>query len=187
MAEENRIHDGRRQRLVGALVLAALAVIFLPSLFDREGGRYIDQTSRIPPAPEMAVVEIAEPQRPVGVAMPPQPEELFQPDEADAEPVTETVESSSPVSPEPILDASDMPNAWVVQVASYRKEGQARELRDRLMGDGFRAYTRLAKTGKGNMYRVFVGPKVDRQAAVQAKRELDQLLKIDSLVLRFKA
>ena len=68
-----RLNDGFKQRIVGALVLAALAVIFLPSLFDREGARYIDVTSQIPPAPDIQPIEIAAPEPVVGVAPAPAP------------------------------------------------------------------------------------------------------------------
>ena len=75
-----RLNDGVKQRIVGALVLAALAVIFLPTLFDREGARYIDVTSQIPPAPDIKPIAIAEP-RPVADIEPAPPvDQVFQPD-----------------------------------------------------------------------------------------------------------
>ncbi|MBB5209848.1 SPOR domain-containing protein [Microbulbifer hydrolyticus] len=75
-----RLNDGVKQRIVGALVLAALAVIFLPTLFDREGARYIDVTSQIPPAPDIKPITIAEPEPVEDVEPAPPVDQVFQPE-----------------------------------------------------------------------------------------------------------
>ncbi|MGL6159356.1 SPOR domain-containing protein [Microbulbifer sp.] len=195
-----RLNDGFKQRIVGALVLAALAVIFLPTLFDREGARYIDATSQIPPAPDIQPIEIAEP-RPVTDAAPaPAPEDAFQPELVEQpsrppappeknvaqKPAAESETPAAQKDDPPILDARGLPVAWVVQVASYSDEARAERLRTRLMDEGYKAYTRGVTTDKGRFVRVFVGPKVSEADARGAKRELDQLLDAQTLVLRFK-
>ncbi|WP_323844917.1 SPOR domain-containing protein [Microbulbifer magnicolonia] len=200
-----RLNDGFKQRIVGALVLVALAVIFLPTLFDREGARYIDVTSQIPPAPDIQPIEIAAPEPVAGVAPAPAPDEAFQPEvveqasNANAEKPDVAVNSAAEQSdsaakgqtPEkdsaPVLDAQGLPVAWVVQVASYREESHAEKLRNRLMDEGYKAYTRSVTTGKGRFVRVFVGPKTSKADALAVKQELDQLLKAQTLVLQFKA
>ncbi|MCX2778891.1 SPOR domain-containing protein [Microbulbifer thermotolerans] len=199
-----RLNDGFKQRIVGALVLAALAVIFLPTLFDREGARYIDVTSQIPPTPDIQPIEIAAPEPVADVAPAPDPEQAFQPEvekedpkpqppvrKPDAE--TGEWESKDPEQTQnqkqnsPLVDQRGLPVAWVVQVASYREASRAEQLRGRLMDEGFKAFTREVTTDKGRFVRVFVGPKVNKAEAQAAKRELDQLLKAQTLVLRFKA
>ena len=50
--------DGLKQRLIGAVVLLALGVIFLPVLFDRDRIEPIDQETLIPEAPEVVTVDI---------------------------------------------------------------------------------------------------------------------------------
>lgn len=200
-----RLNDGFKQRIVGALVLAALAVIFLPTLFDREGARYIDVTSQIPPQPDIQPIEIAEPEPVPGAAPAPAPEDAFQPAvveqdsqpepgeaESAAEPVAEQPEK--PAEPQvaqqdssPVLDDGGLPAAWVVQVAAYRDTSRAEKLRRQLMDEGYKAYTRAVTTDKGDFVRVFVGPKVSKADARAVKQELDQLLGAQTLVLRFKA
>jgi DedD protein len=194
--ERGRLNDGVKQRIVGALVLAALAVIFLPTLFDREGARYIDITSQIPTAPDIQPIEIAEPQ-PVADAPPaPEPQEIFQPQVVNsqsaagqAQPTTAPAETAAELTAEasPVLDPQGLPIAWVVQVAAYRDAKSAERLRAQLMDEGYKAYTRAVTTDKGQMLRVFVGPKVNRADALAVKQELDRLLKTQTLVLRFKA
>ncbi|MEW5249070.1 SPOR domain-containing protein [Microbulbifer sp. 2201CG32-9] len=199
-----RLSDGFKQRLVGALVLVALGVIFLPSLFDREGARYVDATSQIPPAPEIQPIAIADPV-PVADAVPtPEPEQVFQPGPGspdgessrgeqestlaeDGQRQTAGDESAAEKESPPLLDADGLPQAWVVQVASYRDQGRAEQLRGRLMDEGYKAYTRPVTTARGRFVRVFVGPKLNRADAQLVKQELDQLLDIQTLVLRFRS
>ncbi|KUJ84243.1 SPOR domain-containing protein [Microbulbifer flavimaris] len=212
LSSTGRLNDGFKQRIVGALVLVALAVIFLPSLFDREGTRYIDITSQIPPAPDIEPIEIAAPQPVEGVAPAPEPEDVFQPEpvseqaqstasqsnpetareaaatakSGDASPESKPSSRPAPPVSEPVLDERGLPRSWVVQVASYREQSRADRLRDRLLGEGFKAYTRSASTDRGTFVRVFVGPKVDRADAEASKQELDQLLSAQTLVMRLK-
>ncbi|HEY8570627.1 SPOR domain-containing protein [Microbulbifer sp.] len=98
-----RLNDGVKQRIVGALVLAALAVIFLPSLFDREGARYVDVTSQIPPAPDIKPISISEPEPVKGIEPAPPVNEVFQPEYVEQKtpaPDPEQV-SLEPQQPEP--------------------------------------------------------------------------------------
>ncbi|MFI2810457.1 MULTISPECIES: SPOR domain-containing protein [Microbulbifer] len=196
--KRGRLDDGFKQRIVGALVLAALAVIFLPSLFDREGARYIDVTSQIPPAPDIQPIRIAEPEPVADAAPAPHPDDAFQPalasepaepEPAPAEPAAEADQQAQPgkVADAPVLDARGLPVAWVVQVASYSRGDRAESLRNRLMDEGYKAFTREVSTDRGRYTRVFVGPKTSKADAGVVKRELDQLLDVQTLVLRFKA
>ena len=75
--------DGIKQRLIGAVVLLALVVIFLPVLFDRETLEPIDRRSQIPPAPELEVIVVQPPQRPQVASPAPPPKEMFIPEGGD--------------------------------------------------------------------------------------------------------
>ena len=217
-----RLNDGVKQRIVGALVLAALAVIFLPTLFDREGARYIDVTSQIPPAPDIKPITIAEPQPVEGVEPAPPVEEVFQPDFVEQkspapDPESVSLENPQPAEPEAVaavpkaaseaeqvqkpeaspqvqlpaeetqLDDKGLPEGWVVQVGAYKESASAERMRDKLMDAGFRAYTRAVDTPKGRLVRVFVGPKLSRVDAQSEKQKLDELLKTETLILRYRA
>jgi DedD protein len=70
-----------KQRLVGAAVLVALAIIFLPSLLHRDERIVIDTTSQIPtPPPVSKPISIPKPVKPEGIQASPPPEKLFQPE-----------------------------------------------------------------------------------------------------------
>jgi len=160
---------------------------------------------QIPAAPDIQPIEMAAPEPVADAAPAPPADELFQPEMVEQNspaPAKEPQKFASPVKPEPqksvvkaepqqdsspILDARGLPVSWVVQVAAYRDEARAEKLRDQLMDDGYKAYTRAVTTDKGRFVRVFVGPKVSKTDADNAKRELDQLLGANTLVLKFKA
>jgi DedD protein len=55
------MNDGLKQRIIGALVLVALAVIFLPVLFDKERIAPVDRATQIPLAPVVVPALIPEP------------------------------------------------------------------------------------------------------------------------------
>ena len=169
--------DGLKQRVVGAVVLTAVAVIFLPVLFEREVHRQVDTRTLIPPAPSIVTSEIREAIRPQGLVAAKDPEEMYQPQESDRV-------DDRPVTSK--LDPQGIPRAWVVQVASFKTEKPAKALRDKLLADGYTAFFRKRRTAKGEVVRVFVGPKIEKQRVLTIKQELDKALHIDTLVLRFR-
>ena len=174
-----------KQRLVGALVLTAIAVIFLPSLFTREERVVVDTTSLIPPAPDLKPVVIPEPdkteKRPEKITPAPAPEQAFQPKE-EASPNPVVIEAAEA----PSLDTTGLPKAWTVQVASFTEPERAEKLRNKLLADDYRAYSRALKTDKGEVTRIFIGPQISRQSALEVKIEIDKALSVNSLVLKFQ-
>ena len=83
-----------KQRMVGALVLVALAVIFLPMLFSREDEqRHV--TVEAPPVPQASVM----PQVQVEPVVVPEPKVLPQESVPVEEPVVQQVAPSMPIAP----------------------------------------------------------------------------------------
>lgn len=208
--------DGLKQRLVGALVLVALAVIFLPSLFQRDTRIPIDTTSLIPVAPVVEPVTIDIAQKPEGFDPAPQPGQAYQPPVAVVESpsvvepnTTDKQEVASNIAPlkpqsiaeptptakpkvvkkalKPGLDSKGIPRAWVVQVASFKASARAKAFNDKLLAKGYRAYIRTLNTQKGTVSRVFVGPVVDQKQATALKKKLDKAYSLNALVLKFTA
>ncbi|WP_370978872.1 SPOR domain-containing protein [Agaribacterium sp. ZY112] len=54
------MNDGLKQRIIGALVLVALAIIFVPVIFDKERITPVDRTTQIPKAPDIEVLPLPE-------------------------------------------------------------------------------------------------------------------------------
>lgn len=69
--------DGLKQRLVGAMVLVALGVLFIPVLF-RPAEQRVDRNSQIPPAPDFRQVpEVEEPVRPANIEPAADPDSMY--------------------------------------------------------------------------------------------------------------
>ncbi len=202
--------DGLKQRLVGAAVLLAVAVLFVPVLFERESRLVVDQTSQIPLAPviEPVVVEAPEDKPEIPPVKPADSMYELLPEESEeavakVEPEKVAAKQGSSKAPAPavktpaeaakatagqereLLDKRGVPNAWAVQVASFNTPARADAMRDRLLAQEYPAFTRSASTSQGTLTRVFVGPKISRDQAYRLKSKLDAELKTETLVVTF--
>lgn len=175
--------DGLKQRLIGAIVLLALAVIFVPVIFDREQLQPVDRQTQIPPAPDITPVTIPEPEPDMAEVDPAPPvDEIFLPDEEDqAAPVEQPAEVE-----EPGLNDEGVPNAWTLQVASYSNAERAEEMRKLLAEEGYTAYTRVVRNSQGEMTRLFVGPKLDKARLLEEQKAIEEKYKVSTLLLQFK-
>lgn len=200
--------DGLKQRLIGAVVLLAIAVIFIPVLFDRNTITPVDTASQVPPMPQIAIEPIPVAEPPVVASPAPEPEAMLIPDEVAT--VDEEVQQEPPVTSSggdsandseaevvsepsatekdttadaPSLNAAGVPNGWLLQVISYSEEPKAQAFRDQLIAKGYPAFMRKASTSKGLHYRVFIGPKLDRAEIVKIKAEVDKAFKLNTWVV----
>ena len=189
---------GLIQRMVGALVLIALAVIFVPMLFNREDDaqRVEVDAPAMPKNPAMPDVEV----QPVEVPEPaaePFPEEFEIIEEGPetaaqvpAEPITAPPAVAEPTptppaerpEPEQRLDAANLPVSWSVQLASLSNRESAEALTAKLRSQGYNAYVRTFE----GMNRVFVGPLVERAEANRLRDVLERQQKLKGFVVRFK-
>ena len=199
--------DGLKQRLIGAVVLLAIAVIFIPVLFDRNTITPVDTASQVPPMPQIAIEPIPVAEPPVVASPAPEPEAMLIPDEVinaelsspiDEDTVAQRDESTVAASVDqdvantpvnettpaaPSLNEAGVPNGWLLQVISYSEEPKAKKFRDQLIEKGYPAFMRKASTSKGLHYRVFIGPKLDRAEIVKIKSEVDKTFKLNTWVV----
>lgn len=63
-SDARSVHSGMKQRLVGAVVLVSIAVIFLPMIFDRPHEQHRDLIVPIPDQPPEKIINISLPNRP---------------------------------------------------------------------------------------------------------------------------
>ncbi|HNL92936.1 MAG TPA: SPOR domain-containing protein [Pseudomonadales bacterium] len=199
-----------KQRLVGAMVLAAIAVVTLPIIFDAERPPSVQVPEVIPPAPAYPPVAV---QNPNPVALPPdRPTEEPTPVadmyamsqgtgvEAAVEPVPEqkpstavaaAVPNGKSVPPVPPaaggkLNKNGTPEAWVVQVAAMSDQKKIDALVAGLKLRGHTVFTRTTPDGKGNKTtRVYIGPKLDKAQALKIKQQIDIEQKLQTIVKPF--
>lgn len=192
------MREAVKHRFIGGAILVAVAVLFLPSFFKDRQQYQVDTDSQIPQRPQITTVEFNDPSSPEGIEPAPAPETMFVPDESTAVTASSvavsSVASSSVALPEPVaptvptlnLNKQGLPEAWVLQVASLSSEAAANKLRDQLTAQGYKAYVRASSSGATQVYRIYVGPNLDRAQVQDTKQKLDKQLKVNSLVLPFK-
>ncbi len=176
------------------MVLLALGIIFLPSLFHRDEPRIaVDTTTLIPPKPTVEPVIIEPAVRPNTAPSAPSPERAFQPPVVEPKISTNDTAKTAPKKPvstqavpsvKPHLSDKGVPKAWVVQVGSFQSQARADELKDKLLAK-YKSYTRAVNTSKGKFFRVFVGPYIDKSRAIKAQASIDKAYRVKSRVLTF--
>ena len=196
-----------KQRMVGALVLVALAVIFLPMLFSRQDEQRQIQVDA-PSAPEMPVMPQVQ-LEPVAVPEPQViPEELTPVEQPVVEqqapaPVAPVVAKPVVAAPKPPavtpaqtvaqapakldttqkrVDPNGLPISWSVQLVSLSNRASADNLQKTLRNQGYNAYVRSS----GGMNRVFVGPLLERAEADRLRDLLGKQQNLKGFVVRFQ-
>lgn len=193
-----------RQRLVGALVLTALGVVFWPIIF-------VDQSLQTPA--ERLQVPSVETYEPLSSA---NESEFEWPDiEVDAsrnpqadsnepdveENVVKTAEllagdTQLPTAaltnkdltepPENIeLDDKGRPIAYTLQVVSMARKSDAQSVALKLQTLGYKAYVVEVDRPEGVRYRVYVGPKYQKRDLAPVKAAVDKALSVKSLIVRY--
>ena len=196
-----------KQRLVGAIIIVSLAVIFIPLILEGPEDELASRNQEMPPPPRIdyqAEVELPIPtETPEPVAAPdsqpgrespvvaaaPQAAAEPEPVPPPAEPVAETTAAETPAPPPaaPAPAASSPPAAagtWAVQVGSFSQQLNAQGLRDRLRKAGYTVFLRDVKTGNTHTWRVLLGPLNDRGKAEQLRDRLSREQHLKGIVIQ---
>ncbi len=191
-----------KKRLVGATVLVSLVVIFVPMLLDDEPmvDSGITETN-IPPKPahdfssrvipaedeELAIpplthrpeiVPLTPPPTPAAVAETPKPAEPAVPAapvvaEKKVEP---SVQPPPAEKPQPVQPREGLA-AWVIQVGSFSNRENAEKLVETIRKMKYDTFMEQADVDGKTLYRVMVGPEVERKLADQMLVRLNKDIK----------
>jgi len=198
MAEESRnrtLNDGLKQRVVGALVLVVLGVIFLPMILDFKGDRRINKTTRIPSSPDIQPVIMTPSKKPVGISEPKSSKDVyrlegavdsFEPEETSTtKPVSSKSATTNSNKPK-ILDEKGLPLTWVIKVVSYTDQSKAKELSLDIKASGLKSFVLSAKISGKTYHRVFIGPFVEKARAINTQKIINKQYKVQSDLLKFE-
>ncbi len=191
-----------KQRLIGAAVLVALAVIFIPMVLEEPDRtvpdmRAMPEEQALPHGGELRDLDVGEDQAltlpPIGVVS-----EREAADLAKVAPAAGAAAPSEQVAEEPPVEAAapesgppavaEMPAAeppaapaasgpagnWVIQVGSFGNQSNATALRDKLRADGYVTQVERVVLGSGETFRVRVGPYLDKAQAEDTAAKLDK-------------
>lgn len=185
-----------KQRLVGALILVALGVVFWPIIFVSPERESPTRPENIPPAPRVDNRPLPSPDS-EGLRASPEPAiaaveeggDVTLPEEprgAEPSPAPDPGPVTRDAAPElPALDADGIPIAWSLQVATMSSRDKAQQLRDELNHQEMKSYIRPLQRGSGTLYRVYVGPKFERAELETIKQRVDARYGVESLVARY--
>jgi len=182
-----------KQRLVGAVVLVALGVIFIPMLLEGPN------RTLVPVMDDMPVPEVLAPELPLEhfppvrkpeqaeravvtdatgttVSEESQPNAPLQPDKEEPAPVAVVPPKPevAPEKPSTVEESATSPVAgsWIVQVVSLSNKGNALTLRDSLRKGGFATQVEQVRVDGKTHYRVRVGPFLERAEADRVRKQI---------------
>ena len=191
-----------QQRVVGAAVLVALGVIFIPIFLDNGAlDTRVPRLSNIPPAPEgdftSRVIPLSEKAiddlearatQPVAV-----PDLVTETDYTDSQELSEPPETpiaSDEENESAEATAESAPRtgvvAWTVQLGSFANDENARRLIDKLREAGFPAYLERQLNDAGTAFKVRVGPEIRREDAEKLRANLENKFALKGMLLRYQ-
>lgn len=159
--EASEIRRRGRQRLIGAIALVLLLVVFVPMILDSEPR----------PAPQQPTYAI--PPKENAPALP-------APTPASANPAAAPQEASKPkvaadpvkVAPAPVVkptppkaEVAPKLEGFAVQVGAFRDEAKLKQAREKLAAAGIVHYTEKLEVASGPLTRLRAGPFATREAA----------------------
>ena len=198
-----------KQRLIGAIVLVSLAVIFIPIILEGPDDEWTPRSHSVPEQPQMdyradmelelppemperdaqLVEEVIstdtgtgpEPEKAGEVVSTPPPARAPEPAKVASKPV-----ASPPVKPaKPAPTVTQALQGWFVQVGSFGQEMNAAGLRDRLAAAGFKVSLQTVELGKKHAYRVLVGPTGSRAEAEKLAAKLQSGQQLKGMVIEY--
>jgi DedD protein len=188
-----------KQRIVGFIVLGALAVIFWPIVFMSP----VPEQELVLPAfemPERPVVAIAERREPVlervdRLRLPSiertAPSEGEEIDQVSINPSLELIaadtEPRSQDSSRQRADFDDqgLPVSWELQVATFSSKARAEEIALELRDKGYKAYVSHFRREDQRLFRVMIGPKLQKQRLLEMQPAIDDYFSVKSIIVKF--
>ena len=189
-----------KQRFVGFVVLVAIAVIFWPIVFVAPDNAYDFELPvfEMPPKPAVAVSKRREPllNKADQAVLPVVPER--QP------PIVQPIDVASPMPNVALVDADEepeqqsaalaraefddqgLPVGWELQVATFSTAQRAEEIALELRNKGHKAYVSTVSIDGKKLFRVQIGPKMQKQRLRDLQPDIDAYYGVKSYIVRFE-
>ena len=187
--------QGTKQRIAGTIVIASLALIFLPIIFDGQGSHQTQTASRIPEQPVVPILPEPQQSRPVIISdvdlvvteTKPEPERVTKTIEESASDLIEVSASESGFTRDiPILNSAGLPNGWSIRLGSFSEASNATNLMQRLQTAGYKAYIRDIDSEQAELTGVFVGPWLERALVNDYIDQLRDEFQLEGMVVRYQ-
>ncbi len=185
-------------------MLLALALIFLPIIFDGQGSYQSPLSSRIPAPPLISILPEPVAARPVIIADTEASEVSEEP--AITSPITSSITTTITTDPQtpiasrvdvtdsepvfsreiPALASTGLPQGWSVRLGSFSDSANADKLLNRLLTAGYRAYTRDISGEQESLTGVYVGPWLERDKVDEYQKVLQEEFSLTGMVVLYE-
>jgi len=170
--------DGKlKQRVVGVIVLTAVAIIVVPVLLDGTDEERQRIVQSVPDSPTLEVLDVSS------------QDIIDQMNRIEADSTAslpQETEDPPDIAPlESTLDPGGLPRAWSLQVASFVGEDNATQLRADLRKNGFKSYVLKVSTETGERFRVLIGPHLQRDRLEKIKVQIDAEYQLQGRIIRY--
>ena len=155
-----------QQRIVGAIVLVTLGVIFIPALLDGSGYK------------SRQVQDIEVKDKP---AFPPLSQKKLKPVSTPLEQIKEQQGAARKADPK--QRHKNPIRSFALQVGTFGSNENAEKLRDQMKKAGYTAYVHKSSAKGKTSYKVRIGPELDRSVLDKLKKDLKKSHKIDAYVV----
>ncbi|RUO79710.1 SPOR domain-containing protein [Idiomarina tyrosinivorans] len=175
-----------QNRLVGTVILVALAIIIVPDVLDGKKQRNDDRQETIPLKPNTDLTM----QNPQLAGEQNISDDNSATSESTTETVTKTADEAQPIAADNTLqapprtpsEATVSGDAWVIQLGAFSQKGSVDKLVQQLQDKGFAAYAEPA----GNLTKLMVGPDTSEAALKKQLTQLEKLTGLKGQVLSFE-
>lgn len=201
-----------QNRLVGTIIVAAVAIIFLPDVLDGDKKTYQDNFETIPEAPQIDFPKADKTFPKENLTKLPQEKvsdesaidetgsidtsKLLSENDVSVSTLAKETDFSAPNSKKTVEKIgsgkiNNLPSkavkkqAWVIQLGSFRHQNNVDELVNKLNSNGYTAFTKPIKTKNGKLTKVFVGPELIKSSLEKKLPALKKLTNVQGKVARF--
>jgi DedD protein len=201
-----------QNRLVGTIIVAAIAIIFLPDVLDGDKKTYQDNFEAIPTTPQVDFLQANKSfpeEKLANLPVESISDELALDEQSvidSAKNLNEEGVTVSTLTKEPNFSAvpavtaaktlgteaiKKVPSkaipqqAWIIQLGSFRHQNNVDDLLSKLQKAGYTAFTKPIKTKKGNLTKVCIGPELIKSSLEAQLPALKKLTHVQGKVARF--
>lgn len=172
-----------QNRIVGSVILIALAVIILPELFDGKPQKQQESFETIPLQPDVEVAEVAAQSVP----------ERELPQSLDPVETLELDADDAPAIKKPTPQTNDAPSTaeiqqpgWIIQLGVFRNQESVERLVKELRAAGYPAYREVVQTEQGPRNKLLVGPGLVKAELEADLPKLKALTDLNGRVMRYE-
>lgn len=183
-------------RIVGAIVILSLAIIFIPILLETDQinpGNIIDSpVPQVPPEIDSIVFELDERS---GEFVPQNSEDFLRFEQDIKQKIDNSAKEVEIKNVAPVAKAEDkslfpvdvdkpFKHTWMLQLASFKDQTKANDFRDKLRLAGYASHVNRKSVNSGTLFRVRIGPYSRKEEASQVLAKVNKAFRVKGILVQ---